>query len=237
MLEKMMREELLTQAEDCDGFFSEKDFTGLDLSGLHFDGAVFIECCFSKVQAVNTEFFDCTFNSCTFEQAKLHKTTFNESTGIGVNFADADLSKAIFFSCVFAGINLQKADLSETQFTDGSGLERLVCDSETVFNRANIDCRMDILHIQGLRMGEIYVFPAAENWFVKINDNWCGTVAEFREMCESDEVYGMEQFTFEMEHYRPGLSALVSVVEAFAVEREEGRTTASLYWENNKDQS
>ncbi|RDZ35530.1 pentapeptide repeat-containing protein [Haloferax sp. Atlit-109R] len=109
------------------------DFTGLDLSGATFDGALL----------AGADFSETNLDSATFEDdASLRNAVFTEATCVQTQFQSADLRQALFQDAEIVDTNLWGIKGTEIDFSDSSLEEVRLHQSnldEAIFTNATLD--------------------------------------------------------------------------------------------------
>lgn len=99
------------------------DFSGLDLSGCDFTGAIMSSFRGGTMSGIPNSYSSVTMVGSTLKGTVFDKAILSASTETGVDFSNADLTNASFVESVFtSAVNLSDADITNADFSSATGL-------------------------------------------------------------------------------------------------------------------
>ncbi len=143
---------------ELSGDLREKDFSGLDLSGVVFRQADLYRSNFAQCDLADAVFDQCFAAEADFTQANCARLQALGSSFYRARFAGANLREALLWRCVLAGADLRGADLKQITVTlDCNTFEEIWLDRATsvelayLFGRARTKHREHWLAVIGPR--------------------------------------------------------------------------------------
>ncbi len=140
------------------GNLRDKDFSGLDLSGVVFRRADLYRSCFASSDLAGAVFDSCFAAEADFSRANCPQLQARATSFYRANFTGANLRESLLWKCVLAGADLRGAEVKQITITlDCNSFEEVILDRAAsielayLFGRARTPHRFAWLEVIGSR--------------------------------------------------------------------------------------